>query len=346
MALTLVFNDTFTETSDTNLTSHTPDTGTGWTALTNSIATNARVNGANDLLEQPFYAGTGFSFYVISVGASQDDAQASELTINNGGKTQIGVRLQDGSTGVDGYVAELDTGNGNVRLYRLDESVETELAASFQSAANGDTLKLEIDASGNIEVFHNSTSVITHTDNTYTGGLPGVTLNKTSTDSGDNFSAWMGEAGTTVNATSAGINVSTFVATVTVGNDTNVSATLASINVSTFAATVTTNSPTNVNATSAGINVSTNAATVTQVYGIVTEPLKNNTDTVLASTGSIIANVYNLSTGALVVRKTGLTSDANGVIQFTDASLSASTTYLVLITVGSSDGVARIATGA
>lgn len=153
-------------------------------------------------------------------------------------------------------------------------------------------------------------------------------------------------SGTTVNATSASIDVSTFAATVTVGNDTNVNATLASIDVTAYAATVTVNTPTNVNATLASIDVSANAATVTQVYGIVTEPLKNNTGTVLASTGSIIANVYNLSTGALVVRKTGLTSDANGVIQFTDASLSASTTYLVLITVGSSDGVARIATGA
>lgn len=153
-------------------------------------------------------------------------------------------------------------------------------------------------------------------------------------------------ADTTVNAISASIDVSTFFATVTLGNDTNVSATLASIDVTAYQATVTTSSPTNISATLASIDVSTNAATVTQVYGIVTEPLKNNTGTVLASTGSIIANVYNLSTGALVVRKTGLTSDANGVIQFTDASLSASTTYLVLITVGSSDGVARIATGA
>lgn len=344
MALQLVFNDTFAEASDTNLTSHTPDTGTGWTALTNSAATNAIVSSADDVLEQPWYAAGGNSFYVISVGASQNDNQAAELKINQSSKTQVGVQLQDGTTGVDGYVAEIDT--GNVRLLRLDEGVETLLVGSFESAADGDTLKIEIDASGNLEVFHNAVSVITHTDTTYTGGLPGVSTNKTSTNNGDDFNAWMGEAGTTVNATSAGINVSTFLATVTVGNDTNVSASVASINVSTFAATVTTNSPTNVNAASAGVNVTANAATVTQVYGIVTEPLKNNTGTVLASTGSIIANVYSLSTGALVVRKTGLTSDANGVIQFTDAALSGGTTYIVQITIGSSDGVARIATGA
>ena len=75
---------------------------------------------------------------------------------------------------------------------------------------------------------------------------------------------------------------------------------------------------------------------------ITTDVLKNNTGTVLSSTGSIIANVYNLSTGALVLRETGLMSDVSGIVAFTDALTSPSIEYLVHIQIGSDDGVARI----
>jgi len=77
---------------------------------------------------------------------------------------------------------------------------------------------------------------------------------------------------------------------------------------------------------------------------ITTEPLKNNTGTLLTSTGSITADVYNISTGALVVRKTGLTSDASGVVSFTDPLLVTATEYRVIISISTSDGVARITT--
>jgi hypothetical protein len=43
------FVDTFTESSDTNLSSHTPDTGTGWTLLTGS-ASDLKVIAATDIL--------------------------------------------------------------------------------------------------------------------------------------------------------------------------------------------------------------------------------------------------------------------------------------------------------
>ena len=80
------------------------------------------------------------------------------------------------------------------------------------------------------------------------------------------------------------------------------------------------------------------------LVSITTEPLKNNTGTLLASTGSIIADVYDISTGALVVRKTGLTSGVDGVVSFTDALLVTATEYRVIISISTSDGVARITT--
>ena len=106
-------------------------------------------------------------------------------------------------------------------------------------------------------------------------------------------------------------------------------------------------SSTVVSATTGSSTVSGLTATITGTSGaiqITTEPLKNNTGTLLASTGSITADVYTISTGALLVRKTGLTSNASGVVSFTDALLVTATEYKVIISISTSDGVARITT--
>jgi hypothetical protein len=126
------------------------------------------------------------------------------------------------------------------------------------------------------------------------------------------------------------------------GGGTTVNATLGSVGVSAYTATIIAAQNTIVNATLGTVGVSAFDATVVNLASITTEPLKNNTGTVLASTGSIIATVYDLTTGALVVRKTGLTSDGSGVVTFSDAALVAATQYLVTITIATADGVARL----
>jgi hypothetical protein len=50
---------------------------------------------------------------------------------------------------------------------------------------------------------------------------------------------------------------------------------------------------------------------------------------VQASQSGWIANVYNKTTGALVLRVTGLSTDAFGQLTFTDVALTAGTTYRV-----------------
>lgn len=60
---------------------------------------------------------------------------------------------------------------------------------------------------------------------------------------------------------------------------------------------------------------------------IVTPPLKNNTGSLLASLSGWTVNVYDVSTGAFVLHKTGLSTDASGVLTISDAALSAATTY-------------------
>lgn len=58
-----------------------------------------------------------------------------------------------------------------------------------------------------------------------------------------------------------------------------------------------------------------------------TPPLKNNTGTLLANLSGITVNVYNATSGVLVVQKTGLSSSAAGVVTFSDGALVAGSTY-------------------
>jgi hypothetical protein len=75
--------------------------------------------------------------------------------------------------------------------------------------------------------------------------------------------------------------------------------------------------------------VSSSSFTTSSVAGLTSSTLKNNTGTVRASE-PFEAYVHNPSTGALVVKKTGLTSSGAGVVTFTDASLAAATSYRVV----------------
>lgn len=70
--------------------------------------------------------------------------------------------------------------------------------------------------------------------------------------------------------------------------------------------------------------------TATLTSGTLTSsPLKNNTGTALA-TVAFEAYVSNPSTGALVVKKTGLTSNGSGVVSFSDGAVVAATSYRVV----------------
>lgn len=70
------------------------------------------------------------------------------------------------------------------------------------------------------------------------------------------------------------------------------------------------------------------SATAAAATGSITTPvMKNNTGAILANEAGVIVNIYNATTGALVVRKTGQTSNASGVVVVTDALLVAGTSY-------------------
>lgn len=80
--------------------------------------------------------------------------------------------------------------------------------------------------------------------------------------------------------------------------------------------------------------------------GVITTPvLKNNTGTILASVSGIVANIYHPTTGALVVRKTGLSSNGSGIVTISDVLLSAGTTYAYELDLSASSQGRRLPTG-
>lgn len=61
---------------------------------------------------------------------------------------------------------------------------------------------------------------------------------------------------------------------------------------------------------------------------LTTRPQKNNTGTVMANETGAEVYIWNSTTGALVLRKTGVTLDAAGVATVTDAAIVSGTSYL------------------
>jgi len=70
--------------------------------------------------------------------------------------------------------------------------------------------------------------------------------------------------------------------------------------------------------------------------GTLTTPqMANNTDTPLASEVGVVVNVYHPTTGALIVQKTGQTSDGSGVVVISDALIVPGVSYVYEVVLAS-----------
>ena len=90
-----------------------------------------------------------------------------------------------------------------------------------------------------------------------------------------------------------------------------------------------------INATTASGIFSGSATGDTSSGSITTPALKNNTGTVLANETGVTVYVYTPDTGALVVKKTGQTTNASGVLTVSDALIVAGTLYRIVLVLGS-----------
>ena len=171
----IIFDDTFTETSNTALESHTPDTGTGWTRAFESTAFAAglHVNGSNDNCEVAGSNASEGTFYTANISGGYSSANyevlvtATDVRINDD-YTYIGARATfsgGGGSNVDGYFVEYTT--ALVDLYEVSAGVWSLLVTGGLGATDGDALKLVVNGT-TIEVWVAGVKEIDTTDSTHT----------------------------------------------------------------------------------------------------------------------------------------------------------------------------------
>ena len=118
--MTVVFNDTFTEVSDTTLASHTPDTGTSWTdrsngtpllevsAATDVCSPDASQNGKNTSYEAIYTVGTADYDVEVDItveGPGNDDA-AGVLARFTDSANLWAIRVFADKAGNDAYIGK------------------------------------------------------------------------------------------------------------------------------------------------------------------------------------------------------------------------------------------------
>lgn len=81
--------------------------------------------------------------------------------------------------------------------------------------------------------------------------------------------------------------------------------------------------------------VSPAAITSSAAGTLTTAPLKNNTGTLLANQTGATAYIHNMTTGALIVSKTGQTTNASGVMVVSDPLILPATQYRIVIKLAS-----------
>lgn len=104
-----------------------------------------------------------------------------------------------------------------------------------------------------------------------------------------------------------------------------------------FSADTLTAAATNVTASNATqSNTVSSGAILSVLTGtLTTAPLKNNAGALLANETGATAFVHNVATGALVVMKTGQTTNASGVMTINDAAIVPGTLYRVIVKLAS-----------
>jgi len=274
--------------------------------------------------------------YIAMALASSTDSTPPSLTSPTGTAT--------GSTTATGSVS---TSEANGTLYRLASTNATETAAAIKaagltqgvSATGAQAVTFSGLASGTTYYAH-----YVHTDAAGNDSAASSSASFTTTVPAATATTLGGPSGGVVGAASSAFTVGangTITGTVTVtpsdgGDGGTFTPTSVAISSGTPTATFT-YTPGSVGAKTISISDTgslTDATpltyTATLTAGTLTSsPLKNNTGTVLAAV-AFEAYVSNPTSGALVVKKTGLTSNGSGVVSFSDGAVVAATSYRVV----------------
>lgn len=177
-------SDTFTDTANTNLTSHTGETGATWTKNTLGAANQPKISNANRL--KGVSTGTENWYYASGIPTSADYSVECTVYAQDNSQDDVGIIGRMSTTTLDGYYLRLSFQFGNgVELFKCVAGVFTQLGATFVSnLAPGNSAQLKLDMSGStITAFLNGTNVISVTDTTFaSAGRAGVRFCHADTD--------------------------------------------------------------------------------------------------------------------------------------------------------------------
>lgn len=323
MSLTLIASDDFNRSNAPVGSDWAYIRNTAWTGTTPAVLSNKLVPNAS-----------GANYQVIRwVGAGTfSDDQQSEVELgalsflsNNYRAGAVARCSPDTNTNADYYafVMYLDASvNKTTRLIKVVNGTETALVAGTAPWVNGDILSIEVEGT-TVRGLRNGTLVsgFTATDSDLSTGLPGILI----AGSGgfptiDNWS------GSDIDAPASILSGEAVLSGITADGGFS-----DSISILSGAAIL------------PGITADGGMGLLP---GVITTPvLKNNSGTILSSVSGIVANVYNPTTGVLVVRKTGLTSNGSGIVTISDAQLAPGVTYVYELDLSASSQGRRLPTG-
>jgi len=295
MAITQVFNDTFTDTDLTLLTAHTPEQGLGWSPIIGNGGTNARINGGT--LVQPFYNPTASSYYTADTTESPTLAQEIEFTFSvAAGRTgRVCLRLRDGTTSANCILVEFSTALNNVRIFSVIEGATTLVAESLNAAGllvDGVLCKAAVDASNTVTARIASTDITFNTSTIVSGhdvagkfGWRGV--KSYDTNGIDSFTGFYDAAGPTPISFDGNIANQTF----TAGDSVNIDLSGNWSGTQTpFTFALTSGSLTGTGLTLSSTGVLSGTATEATQTGLVITGTDANTDTAVSNSFSVTIN--------------------------------------------------------
>lgn len=325
----MFLQDLFDEASDTTLISHTPDLGGVWSKQTGYVN------------ESRVWGGVGYasaiadstSIYRNGATPPSADYYVEADIVTTVSSIGYGGVIARASATVNTFYQAYYTGDSGLELTRVvfGDSTSIGTYAMTWTANAQKTLRLEVEGT-TIRVKLDGVQVISVTDNVITeAGHAGVRSRVSGrileVRAGSLAGAVTHDASGSLSATSATVAGSSALTSATTTHEASGALSAGSATLSGTATYVAIHAASGTlqagTATVSGTAARSAAGTAT----LSTPPLKNNTGTVLASLSGWTVNVYNVSTGALIVQKTGLSTDASGVLTITDAALTASTTY-------------------
>jgi hypothetical protein len=171
---TTVVYDSFTEAGDTAITSHTPETGTGWTEVYDSstATTNAQVIASSGIVRagsDENNVGQAYTAQPAPTGVDQDISITLRALNTDTGTKPVGIfgRRTDNSNFYHVQILSNAHAEPSVKLWKFVSGVATELGSYDATLAVNDVIKLEIrDATK--KVYINGIERISSTDNALT----------------------------------------------------------------------------------------------------------------------------------------------------------------------------------